>query len=380
MPDRPRRLLVVLPSWVGDAVMATPALRLLRDALPGACIGGLMRPGIDTLLAPTGADDALLDDAHIARSSGVMGPKRAAAAVRGLRYDAALLLTNSFSTALATRMAFIPRRIGYDRDGRGVLLTDRLRAPKDNAGRWRIVPAIDYYWAAARYTADGVRPPWEDAPDGWDQPEPDRADRVSLRLPVDAHMELPVTQTERAEAVAVLDRAGVDAGEPIAVLNPGGNNTAKRWPAERFVALARWLREAHGLQSVVAGSPGEAELAASIASEAGAGDLPSAGLSLGALKGVIARALLVVTNDTGPRHIAVALRTPVVTLFGPTDARWTTVPAPGGEALVLADPDLPPNESANDHGAETTGRCAIERIEIERVQSAIDALLAEHPA
>src|SRR5690606_24812434 len=115
-----------LPSWLGDAAMATPALRLLRDALPGAYIAGLARPAVADLLRGT----ALLDEMVVERASGVMGPKRAAAKVRPLRFDTALLLTNSFSTALVTRIAGIPRRVGYDRDGRGVLLTERLRAPE----------------------------------------------------------------------------------------------------------------------------------------------------------------------------------------------------------------------------------------------------------
>src|SRR5215510_6804988 len=92
----PLRLLVVCPSWVGDAVMATPALRLLRDSLKGSFIGGLVRPGIDQVLSGTG----FFDQVHVERSRGVMGPKRVAAAVRPMRYDTALLLTNSFSTAL----------------------------------------------------------------------------------------------------------------------------------------------------------------------------------------------------------------------------------------------------------------------------------------
>ena len=87
------RLLVVMPSWVGDAVMATPTLRLIRGAYPGIFMGGLVRPGIDELLL--GAK--FFDELHVARPMGVMGPKFGAAKVRPRRYDTALLLTNSFS-------------------------------------------------------------------------------------------------------------------------------------------------------------------------------------------------------------------------------------------------------------------------------------------
>jgi heptosyltransferase II len=102
--------------------------------------------------------------------------------------------------------------------------------------------------------------------------------------------------------------------------------------------------------------------------------LPDLGGSLGSLKALLAdpRCRLMVTNDTGPRHIAAAFGVPVVTLFGPTDPRWTTIPVrPGGEAVLVADPTLPADEVADDHPE----RCRIERIEVERVIGAVEGLL-----
>src|SRR5690606_4405022 len=137
-----------MPSWLGDVVMATPALRLIREALPGALIGALLRPGMDELLA--GSD--LVDQLHVDRARGVMGPKIVASRLRQHRYDTCLLLTNSFSTALIARLAFIRRRIGYDRDGRGLLLTDRLDPPRRERPHkgFAPVPAVGYYLRAAR--------------------------------------------------------------------------------------------------------------------------------------------------------------------------------------------------------------------------------------
>ena len=358
---KPKRLLVVMPSWIGDAVMATPALRRLRDALPGALIAGLVRPEIEQIL--NGLD--VLDEFHVHRPGGVMYPKRAAAQVRNRRYDTALLLTNSFSTALIARLAFIRRRIGYQRDGRAVLLTDRLEAPKTAAGDWAIVPAPSYYWAAAEYLVTGVRTDLAI--------EHAACDRAPLILPADARMELATTNAERADARALLKRAGIDAATPYAVLNPGGNNPAKRWPPDRFACIADHLQAAHGLRSVLNGSPAERELLETIAraSHVQPAILPDHGSTLRTLKPVVRGARLMVTNDTGPRHVAAALGTPVVSLFGPTDPRWTTIPFQR-ERLVLADPALPPGMSANDHPR----RCAIDKIEIERVRAAVDELLA----
>lgn len=348
---RPLRLLVVMPSWVGDAVMATPALRVVRRALPGIFIGALVRPGIDEVLA--GSD--FFDEVHVARPTGIMGPKFAAAKVRPRRYDTALLFSNSFSSALIVRIAGIGRRVGYDRDARGLLLTDRLEAPKTTAGRWAPVPAVEYYLRLACEAMLGVGvPAWREG---------------------GAPMELGVTPEQRAAGAALLERAGVREGERLAVLNPGGNDEAKRWPPERFAAVAEWLSSEHGLRVLINGSPGEADLVARIAAGAPGArcvELPKVGMTLGALKEVVRRSALVVTNDTGPRHMAAALGVPLVSLFGPTDHRWTTIPARAGEEILLADPTLPAGEVADDHPE----RCRVDRITVEQVRGAVERVLA----
>lgn len=352
-----KRLLVVCPSWVGDAVMATPALRRLRQNLPGAYIGALVRPGIDRVLDGLG----LFDEVHTIRSQGFMGPKRAAAGVRGRAYEAALLLTNSFSTALSVRMALIQRRIGYERDGRGILLTDRLTAPRTERG-WAVVPAVSYYWfAAGAALGDEARA----------LPAPPRLERerVETGLPPGVYMELGITDRDRAEGAATLASAGIRG--PYAVLNPGGNNEAKRWPADRFIEVGRVLAR-RGLRVAVNGSPAEAPLCDDIAAEIeGAASLPAHGNTLRGLKSIVAGASIMVTNDTGPRHFAVASGVPTVTLFGPTDPRWTSVPTKSREAIVVADPTLDPSEISNDH----PGRCAIGKIEAGRVVEAVESVL-----
>lgn len=362
----PGRLLVVMPSWIGDAVMATPALRLLRDRLPGAFIGALLRPGIGDILA--GSD--YFDETHTEARAGVMGPKRAAASIRPRRYDTALLLTNSFSSALTTRIAGIGRRVGYERDGRSFLLTAGLIPPRrrdtppfdrdpSHASDWAPIPACAYY---LRLAAHVVGDDADDTIDASAQAEP--------RM---APMSLATTPDEERAADESLRRAGLTPGEPFAILNPGGNNPDKRWPAERFAQLARRLHESHNLRSIVSGSPAESGLTERIANDAGAGIAVSTadlGVTLGALKAVVRRASVMVTNDTGPRHLAAAFGVPVVTLFGPTDHRWTTIPH-ALERIVLADPTLPESLVANDH----PDRCAIGHIGLDRVIEATVGLL-----
>ncbi|MFN0132641.1 MAG: lipopolysaccharide heptosyltransferase II [Phycisphaerales bacterium] len=350
--ERTNRLLIVFPSWVGDAVMATPAAGLIRERWPGWFIGGLVRPGIDEVLEGS----RLVDELHVERAQGMMGPKRVAAALRPRRYDAALLLTNSFSTALVTRLAGIPRRVGYSRDGRGMLLSQRLEAPKRADGRWEPVPAVAYYLRAARALLDR------------------ETTETGFEIPTTARLRLEATQAQRGAGEELLRRAGVEKDMPLAILNPGGNNPAKRWPSERFAALAKHL-DAAGLRVLVNGSPGEAELAARIVEQSGERviSMPGLGVTLGALMGVLAsgRVRVMVTNDTGPRHLAAAFGVPVVTLFGPTDHRWTTIPF-DRERMLVADPTMPESEVADDHPE----RCRIERIAYEDVVAATEGLLA----
>lgn len=356
MTGRPLKLLVVCPSWLGDVVMATPALRRLRSALPGAFIGGLVRPGLDELLAGTD----FFDEVHIARAQGIMGPKRVASQIRGRGYDTALLLTNSFSTALVTRLAFIPRRVGYDRDGRGMLLTDRLAPERTARGGYAPVPMVEYYLRAAEAVLG-------------EELKSNRAEEHR-----GARLELAVTPEQDAAAERVLRAGGIDGARPIALINPGANNEAKRWPADRFARVAASLA-ARGLDIAINGSPAERELAAEVGAEtrrlapvARIAELPALGITIGALKGVVRRAKVMLTNDTGPRHIAAAFGVPTVTLYGPTDPRWTTLPDDGVPRLDLpADPTLPPEELADDHPE----RCRISRIEVDTVLAAVEKVL-----
>ncbi|MDX9910730.1 MAG: glycosyltransferase family 9 protein [Phycisphaerales bacterium] len=356
------RVLVVMPSWIGDAIMATPTLRLIRRSMPDAHVGLLVRPGVDEVLR--GLDS--FDEMHVDRPSGMMGPKRVGQKLRGFRYDVALLLTNSFSTALTAMMAQIPRRVGYDRDARGLLLTRRVRAETRAhvpgvQGRWKPVPAAQYYWSLTR---EMLRE--ESAGGAGDVPED---------MPGDAYLELRTTPGDERLADEMLSSAGLEPRGAFALINPGGNNPAKRWPADRFAAVADHLATEHGLVALVNGSPGEAEVVEEVVRLADVRTvaLHRLGGTLGSLKALVRRSRIMVTNDTGPRHVAAAMGVPVVTLFGPTDHRWTTIPTrPGaGERVLLADPSLPEDMVADDHPE----RCRVDRIRLTDVVAACDELL-----
>lgn len=354
----------MLPNWVGDAVMATPAIELLRENLKGTFLGALCRPGIDEIFE--GCD--LFDEVHVERGSGVFGPKFMAAKVRPRRYEAALLLTNSFSSALVARIAGIPRRVGYNRDGRGFLLTEKLLVPKRGDGSWAIIPACRYYYDAAESLLHEEQPRYNAL----------ALATIPLAFPAGVGMKLRCSPRQSLAGERFLSQALASRELPpttrFAVLNPGGNNPAKRWPAARYAAIADLLYTQFQLPCLVNGSPAEQEIvsqvveAATLARPIGLPFVQGPQRpSLSTLKHIISRAALVVTNDTGPRHIAAAFGVPLVSLFGPTDHRWTIIPTSAPEVVVLADETLPENMSANDHPL----RCRIEQITVERVTQAI---------
>jgi heptosyltransferase II len=328
------RLLIVCPSWVGDCVMATPVFRAVRAAWPQATITALLRPGLDDLLAGS----AWFDQVIAMPNRGWLGPWRVAAALRTSRPQVALLLPNSFRSALTARLARVPRRIGTARDGRAWLLTEAV----PSLPRGAPLAAVETYALLGERLCDGPI--------------------------VDRRLELAVTPDQQAAA----DRLLRDVRQPFLLLNPGANRADKRWPVERFATAADALAARHGLEIVATGSPGERPLMQRLraAAKTPIVDLASAGVDLGSLKGVIRRCALLLTNDTGPRHIAAALGRPTVALFGPTDHRWTTL-ACATEHVLVAAPFLPADQVADQHPRE----CSINRIEVADVIAAANRLL-----
>ncbi len=327
-----------MPTWVGDAVMATPTLRALRARLPEAHITLLLRPLLKPLM-----DAAPWFDRMVAWRKPKPGLKTnarrktttLAARLRRGRYDAAVLLPNSLRSAVLVRLAGIPRRIGYRRDGRGPLLTDALEAPRAN-GQWKPISAVVYYMKLAEALGaqnDQMQPQLHTRPqdNAW-------ADRLC---------------------------AGLDGAGPLVLLNPGAatKGAAKLWPADRFGALADRLVDRHGARILINGAPNERGILGAVKAAASVPmcDLLESGGNLKRLKSVMAKCRLVISNDTGGRHVAVAMGTPVISLFGPTDPAWTQwvdvaeqiIRAPDGRmdqiglqsVLDLADKQLDPCET-----------------------------------
>jgi heptosyltransferase-2 len=291
---QPRGILVRSPGWVGDAVMATPTLRALRETHRDATIV-LEAP---SRLAPlyAGLDSF---DHFLPAPSGMRASLERVHALRRSEIDWAVLLPDSPRAALAAFLARTPRRIGYARDPlRRLLLTESIPPPVEG-GRRKPIPMVDRYLSiVAALGCDSRRRELELAVD------PSAVERVALRL---------------AEN-------GIAPDSGYFVVSPGASfGSSKSWPAGHFATACDAISRRHELTAILAPGPDEVTEAHRVASAMGERclQLIRPEIDLADLKALIARSRLVLTNDTGPRHIAVALDRPVIVLMGPTDPRHT---------------------------------------------------------
>ncbi len=295
----PARILIRAPNWVGDLVMATPALARIRAGFPNAHVAVGLRPYLKPLLSGTPFCDALLD---LPKTPSLADLRRQAARLRAQRFDLAVVLANSLQTGLLVRLAGIPQRLGYTQ-GRPFTMTMGLRAPAQRSlfrrhGPRRVPKAMPHYYA-------------------------DLLDLLALP-PVGDRPQLHVSAEEDAAVDAWLASRGVAPSAPLVLLNAGASfGASKLWFADRFATVGRQLRERHGLTPIFLAGPAEVELVRGIAAEAQALATVDPVFPLSTLKALVRRARLMVTTDTGPRHVAVAFGVPVVCLMGPTDPRYT---------------------------------------------------------
>jgi heptosyltransferase-2 len=293
--------LVVGTNWIGDAVMSLPFLRAIRAAHPGDAL---------TVFAPSGPASiyraAATANEVLVRSNFL----RDAAALASRRFDEAWLLPNSFRAALYARVSGAPRRIGYATDRRGALLTHPMPAPVSPEHQLRDYDAL--------LGAHGIAP----------DPDPPH---------------LPLPEEARARADRALSAAGLSAvADRLVLLAPGSAKDAtKRWRGGRFAKLGDLLAQRRFTCAIVVG-PQERELGTSVSGAAHA-PLPVLGTDLDpvGLAALLARSRLLVSNDSGPMHLAAAVGTPVVAFFGPTDPGRTAptgVPARVLDRYVFCSP------------------------------------------
>lgn len=322
-------------NWVGDAVMSVPALRELRRVLPGARLTLATRPWAVGVF--DGTD--FLDDLLVVEDSGAGGAWRQARAWRERRFDLAVLFPNAFGPALVAALARVPARVGYATAGRSFLLTHPLPVPPWRGQRHEVFYYLNVVDELARRL--GLDGRSEARPRGQRHGHTD--DRARVEAHEGPRAELHVSDERRRAALELLRGHGLSVGRPVVALCPGSTNSrAKRWPAERFAALADLLAEEAGAQVLLVGSGEEAEVSAEVARAARSRPLDLTGRTkLAESAALLSVCDLLVTNDTGPAHLADAVGCPVVVVFGPTDP-VTTRPFSERAVVVRRPPDCAP--------------------------------------
>jgi heptosyltransferase II len=337
-----KRILVRGPNWLGDAVMCEPALRGLRRLFPDAQIALLVKPAVADLFAGHPALTRVLTYDSVGHHAGFSGKWGLAGQLRRQGFDLAVLFQNAFEAAFLTFLAGVPRRYGYATDGRSLLLSDPVAAPD----RRTLVHQVRYYW--------------------------DLLEPLGLKGDPSAP-ELVVFPEEEQAMAGRFAQGGLTATDVVVGVNPGSTyGGAKRWLPERFAEvterLCSTIRESRGQQVsvVIFGAKGEEHLGQEIAAHLSSPSLVLSGATtIRELMAAVKRCAMLLTNDTGPMHIASAFQVPVVAIFGPTDWR-TTSPFGSAHAIVRQPVDCAPcllRECPIDH------RC-MTRVTVDQVHEA----------
>ncbi len=293
MPPR-SRILVTRTDRIGDLVLSTPVFRALRDAFPGAFIAALVAQENRLLAEGHSALDQVLVLDKRGRHKSWHGVRALARELRALRFDCAIHLHPTARVHWLTFLAGIPVRIGYARKMGRVLLTHALPERKREGLE-----------SEARYNFDLLKP-------------------LGLEVPESPVLEVPLHEESRLKLEREL--AGALDGRAYAVYHPGASCPSKRWPADRFAQVADRVAARYGLLPVLIGDRSSVMEVSLMRSglQARAVDLCGR-LDLGMSAWLLSRASLVVSNDSGPVHMASAFNRPIVSIFGRTrpGLTWT---------------------------------------------------------
>lgn len=331
----PTRVLVRLPNWLGDVVMARPLLWAVRAAWPEARVMGA---GPATLCAPL-AEERALDTLVPLERTGA-SRRAAVSAVRAFAPDVAFVLPNSFSSAWLAWRSGARTRVGFAGEGRSWLLTHA----SERASRGDRHQSDEFLDLAARLGVRASTPPL-----------------------------LRPSPSGRLEAERVGAEAGLAPGTPFAIMGPrSAYGPAREWFPERFAAVARALGE-RGLRVLVCGVASEAAACDAVVRGSGGVALSLAGrTSLPALLGLAARARLALCNDSGLAHLAAASGAPTIQIYGSAASGWTAARGPHVRIVHEA-----PVCSPCWQRTCSIGTACLEAVTVAMVLRHADALLAE---
>jgi lipopolysaccharide heptosyltransferase II len=286
-----KRILIIEPNWLGDILFTTPSISALRHSNNDAFIGVMAHPRCREMLEDNPHIDRLILFDERTTHKSLVKKISFILELKKMRFDTAISFHRSMSKMLIAYIAGIKRRIGYHTKKRSWMLTD---AVKDKG---LSVHRVEYFLNILK-TA-GI--------DAYDN------DYV-FRLP----------DGIAAETDIILKDMGIFEKEKFFVINPGGNWVQKRWPALNFAGLCRYLYSAYKIKILVTGAKKDIALGAQIKTLSGEYTINMCGkTTLKQLACVMKRAKAVISNDSGPMHIAVSQNAPTVALFGPTSPAVT---------------------------------------------------------
>jgi heptosyltransferase-2 len=288
------KILVRATNWLGDAVMSLPAIRAIREIFPHGHVTVLARPWVADLYAREKSIDRVIPYASL---KGLRARRAFAARLRSERFDCAILLQNAFDAALITWLAGIPERIGYARDGRGMLLTQAIPVPEPGD-----IPRHERFYYLELLRRAGMME----------------------RFPAGDAIRLDGIAAARESGAAHLSVLGID-GSVIGISPGAAYGNAKCWLPERFAESAAQLSGENTF--LIFGSDSERRLCGTVADQLGKAGKRVRNLagetSLREFIDLAAACRLFLTNDSGAMHVASALDVPTVTIFGATDDTTT---------------------------------------------------------
>jgi lipopolysaccharide heptosyltransferase II len=300
-----KRILIVNVNWLGDVLFSTPFIRGLRKHNPDAHISCMVVPRCAEILEGNPYLDELIIYDEEGKHASLLGKLQFIALLRSKKFDEVYLLHRSLTRTLLTSLAKIPKRIGYVTKKRRLFLTHRITLPKEELHR------VEYFL------------------------------NLMLQMnmvPDNLGYDFSISREDERYIDNFLKDMGVDKETSFVVLNSGANWLLKRWPPEFFGSLGDMIAKKFNSKIVITGAQKDIELAQEIANLIQTQIIITCGkTTLKQLGALFRRAKLVITNDTGPLHIAIAVGAKVIALFGPTSSKITGPYGPGKYTVLQKD-------------------------------------------
>ncbi|MFH1856215.1 MAG: lipopolysaccharide heptosyltransferase II [Candidatus Omnitrophota bacterium] len=301
MSFKDKRILIVNLNWIGDVLFSTAAIRLLKELYPTSFLACMIPPRCKEILENNPYVDELILFDERTKDRSFLSKLKLIVFLRKKKFDTVFLFHRSFTRALICRLAGIPERIGYDRRKTNFLLTKKVKL-EPTAHR------VDYFLNLLR---------------------------VKDLTEANKEYQFFVKEEDRLFAEEFLKKHNIGIEDKLVSLNPGGNWLLKRWNAENFAVLGDLVAEKYKAKILITGSEKDKELALNISGAMKHKPVICAGeTTLGQLAALFEKSRVVVSADSGPMHIAVSIKAPVVALFGPTSPEITG-PIGSGKSVVM---------------------------------------------